>query len=344
MLIVAFILYLTVNQKPKLVLRKKIKINEKLKWQVKNPFVLTYLKFGEKGNTGNQMFELATLLALAKKHKCQVWLPQKIKKLEIWQMFDLSTLPILDVKPNQTIYEFENFEDINLVEPGVYNLTGFRQCPFYFDKIKEGLEILFKPKDRSIQKANLAQIIDLDKPWIAIHIRRGDSIKFIKLNKIWPGSEGFSLIPLTYYSSAIQKIKEKIGDVPVIVCTDDPAWVKLNLEKIDKKAILNPICSLDPKMADFLTLYLAKYKIIANSTFSWWTAYQDDNFVIAPYPWFSPKGLIPKSLNIVNFPIWSDKWKLVDINTGEYKANNFSLKDSTIPLSLTKMIRGWITS
>ena len=60
---------------------------------------------------------------------------------------------------------------------------------------------------------------------------------------------------------------------------------------------------------------LCRHNIIANSTFSWWSAYMNNNsdkIVIYPLPWF---GVIANTDTVDLFP---DKWISVQ-NSCDYK-------------------------
>ena len=86
------------------------------------------------------------------------------------------------------------------------------------------------------------------------------------------------------------------------IFSDDLDWAKDNLNFIENKTFIR----LESYISDHEEMYLmsqCKYNIIANSSFSWWGAWlnQDsDKKVIAPKKWFNgsvldPKDLIPNS-------------------------------------------------
>ena len=74
------------------------------------------------------------------------------------------------------------------------------------------------------------------------------------------------------------------------VFTDNPKWVKENLQDIDYELIdSNPITGWGNHF-DMQLMTKCKHNIIANSTYSWWGAYLNmnvDKIVIAPQRWFN---------------------------------------------------------
>jgi hypothetical protein len=93
---------------------------------------------------------------------------------------------------------------------------------------------------------------------------------------------------LDYYHEAIKIMKEKIKNPYFFIFSDDIPWVKENL-KIDGDAFF----ITGKKIKDHEEMFLmsrCKHNIIANSSFSWWGAWLNNNpekIVIAPKRWFN---------------------------------------------------------
>ena len=100
---------------------------------------------------------------------------------------------------------------------------------------------------------------------VSIHVRRGDYIT----------NKGFNVLPIEYYKRALKHVKGNI-----FVFSDDILWCKQNFKDVTFV-----------QMEDFLEFELMKlcaHNIIANSTFSWWAAFLNDNpnkIIIAPKQW-----------------------------------------------------------
>ncbi len=118
---------------------------------------------------------------------------------------------------------------------------------------------------------------------VSIHIRRGDYITD-KYASIYSGVCG-----VEYYNRAIKYVLEKIENPLFFVFSDDCEWVKNNIEVPNANFIE---WNLDKNsFIDMFLMNQCKHNIIANSTFSWWGAYNDSNcrrgIVISPVKWFA---------------------------------------------------------
>ena len=164
---------------------------------------------------------------------------------------------------------------------------GYWQNLKYFSKDIHKKLIFKKPSD----KKNL-EILDIIKSTnsISVHIRRGDYLNNISVYGNICTSE--------YYNKAINLISQKVKDPEFFFFSDDINWVKENLE-------VNKSHYIDWNHGDnsYIDMYLmtqCKHIIIANSTFSWWGAYlnnNDNKVVVCPHKWFNEEineiNLIP---------------------------------------------------
>lgn len=130
---------------------------------------------------------------------------------------------------------------------------------------------------------------------VSLHVRRGDYI----IRKDY--ATKFGSLDINYYQQAINILKEKLGNFPIFVFTDDPNWVNNNLFYIHKLTVVS-----GNNIPDYEELHLmsqCSHNIIANSTFSWWAAWLNDNpekIVIAPKKWmnngnFKLEDIIPQN-------------------------------------------------
>lgn len=128
---------------------------------------------------------------------------------------------------------------------------------------------------------------------VAIHIRKGDGYA------TWPQFVG--TCPKDYYQKAIKVCLEKLNRPKFYVFTDVPSLVKDYLEGIEYQLVdWNPTVGYGNHF-DMQLMSCAKHNIIANSTYSWWGAWLNENpekIVIAPREWFKLTSLIKQQPNL----------------------------------------------
>jgi len=170
-------------------------------------------------------------------------------------------------------------------------LIGVWQVEAYFKDISEIIrrEFLFKkPKDARNRK--LIQEINTCNS-VSIHIRRGDYLtsKRTELFTVFKNE--------TYYINAIDYINKRIENPHYYIFSDDIQWVKENL-KIANCTFVDHNKGKNSYI-DMYLMSLCKHNIIANSTFSWWGGWLNNNknkMVIIPECWLNTKdcpGIYP---------------------------------------------------
>jgi hypothetical protein len=122
-------------------------------------------------------------------------------------------------------------------------------------------------------------------------VRRGDYITNKEAAKL------LGSLNTEYYNLAVSFIHENIKKPHFFIFSDDPEWVRLNM-LIDRSLVVDT----KSELLDLFLMSHCHHNIIANSSFSWWGAWLNQNtnkIVIAPKNWFrDPKintdDLIPK--------------------------------------------------
>ena len=176
---------------------------------------------------------------------------------------------------------------------------GFFQTEKYFSDIRNQLLndfMINKPLSKQ-NREMLEQIISTNS--VSVHFRRGDYTKE-RVAKI------FGTCSEQYYKNGINIINEKADEtVTLFLFSDDIEWVKQNI-KFDYKTIYVNINSGKQGIFDLILMKNCKHNIIANSSFSWWGAWLNENpnkIVIAPTPWMnnvSNNDLIPVNWTLIN--------------------------------------------
>jgi hypothetical protein len=149
---------------------------------------------------------------------------------------------------------------------------------------------LFKIDDETNQKLfnKYGEILNLDT--CSIHVRRGD---YLGLQNHHP------IQPIEYYQKAINIIGE---EKHFLIFSDDIKWCEENFSFLKNKTFVSE--NLDYE--DLYLMSMCNNNILANSTFSWWGAWMNQNEnkqVIIPSKWF---GI--SNLHLNTNDLFCDKW------------------------------------
>lgn len=275
-----------------------------------------------KGGLGNQMFQYALGRALSLKNndilKLDTESLSKAKELgNIYRPFDLEAFAIYkDIASKEEVAALRYphgilskltelfaqkilrrstvvFDKKILTLTGNQYLDGYWQSPLYFEAIRDTLLTDFTPKAQlsASGQALLQQLADTNS--VAIHIRRGDYVanpRVLRENGI---------CSIEYYRKAAAEVEKTQKNTTYFIFSDDIDWVKANLELPATEMFYVQDATLSSPQELYL-MSQAKHNIIANSSFSWWAAWLNQNenkIVVAPTPWFNTvtfdKNLIP---------------------------------------------------
>jgi hypothetical protein len=119
---------------------------------------------------------------------------------------------------------------------------------------------------------------------VAIHVRRGDYVSNPEYNKT------HGVLPLSYYRDAVSFIKNKIKDPFFFVFSDDKKWCEKNLLLGERMFFVEG----QKNYEDLILMSRCRHQIAANSSFSWWGAWLNDNpekIVVAPKQWFADEKI-----------------------------------------------------
>jgi hypothetical protein len=276
------------------------------------------------GGLGNQMFQFATGFAIAKKNNVRLSLDlsyinqrQLFNGFELEKVFDIySKVSFLN---KALSFKSVNFKEIlNKIDITFYNfkephfhytsnildipkhsfLDGYWQSELYFKNYSKEIKKIFNFSDQ-LNKQNYLIANDINKnDSISIHIRRGDFL--LKRNN------NHKIDLKNYYLKAIDKSSKCFKNPKYFIFTDDPLWVTENFI-LDYSYIVVDVNRGAKSFFDMYLMSLCKSNIIANSSFSWWSAWLNNNkdkIVYAPKDWFNDKSictdhLIPNSWNIL---------------------------------------------
>jgi hypothetical protein len=165
-----------------------------------------------------------------------------------------------------------------------YYLHGYWQSEKYFVKYAEQIktDFTFQEFSDSINRSIKNHINNSMS--ISIHVRRGDYISDFNANKI------HGVVPVNFYISAMEYISSRVDSPEFFIFSDDIDWVKREFKNLNYKFhyILNN--QEQRSFFDMALMSYCKHNIIANSSFSWWGAWLNNNstkMVICPKGWFA---------------------------------------------------------
>lgn len=160
---------------------------------------------------------------------------------------------------------------------------GQFQSYMYFDNFESEIRDAFTFNTRILSNKTIDMAKQIkSKMSISLHVRRGDYQSVYYYNGLG------TVCDVAYYNNAIKLIKERLGDCHFFVFSDDLDWVKQNIT-IDNATYVD-FNHKNDSWQDMYLMSLCKHNIIANSTFSWWGAWLNNNkdkIVIAPKRWWS---------------------------------------------------------
>lgn len=272
---------------------------------------ITSTCIGNKGRLGNQLFQLAAVMGIAEENDFEPVLSKAVFNTQLGQIMDLSKLNTNHhTHPSSRIIVNERKHSVYSKTPLVkneyiYDIDGYYQSYLYFKDIEDKIHDTFKIKQELVDRIVNRYPSCKFKNSIGIHIRRGDYISEENLKT-------YTQCNSEYYYTALQKIKDKLKNekYSIIICSDDINWCKQNLNI--KEAIYSNNTSWDE---DFTLLSQCQHQIMANSTFSWWSAYLKPvnmiHHIVAPTPWFKVDG----QFGHMNSPeIYYPGWDVIKVN------------------------------
>jgi hypothetical protein len=157
-------------------------------------------------------------------------------------------------------------------------VIGYFPSEKYFLKNKKKIVTMFK--DYNIIHSLLEDYSSILPNSVSVHVRRGDYRQ---------NASFFVVQSKNYYTRALNYIDKKTQVEHILVFSDDIPWCKRNLA--DKRMIF---IENQPDYKDIFLMSLCTHNIIANSGFSWWGAYFNENkdkIVCAPERWFGSSGV-----------------------------------------------------
>jgi len=229
--------------------------------------MISFNRLGSYGRLGNQMFQYASLKGIARNNDLEFCIPFSVEVNE-WYDHMLSKHFVLDSNlslqspENQFQYNERFFHFDRLLFEGCpdrTDLSGYFQSYKYFDFIRDEILADFQFKE------------NFEPPmsdYTAVHVRRGDYLNQTHYHPI---------CEVEYYQKALS-----LTGGPVVVMSDDIDWCKQNI-------VADVYLEGTSNVYDLFVMTRARNNVIANSSFSWWGAWLNQNpdkMVVCPERWF----------------------------------------------------------
>jgi hypothetical protein len=265
--------------------------------------MITYHNLCNSGRFGNHLFHIAALIGISKKNDDNYVLP------DCWKYFFLfennfNSMNFNDIADQTTItYSVSDFfyRDINYSNKDFLNLEGQYQSEKYFIHAEKEVRKAFTFKKKFRKKIHENEIC-------AIHFRHGDCYDRRRGAGHVGIEDRFPVMTPTYYKNCVEYMLSK-GVKKFHIFYDDirtKRWIFKNIDVL-KKVDHTYVDFNNNFWDDFSMMSSCDYNITANSTFSWWAAWLNNNenkIVCCPTKeeWLGPsfahwdrKDLIPSS-------------------------------------------------
>lgn len=284
------------------------------------------------GGLGNQMFQYAFAYSISKKTNQAFelditdfntyWHPYKLDAY--WHLYQLNAFQIEGNFTSRRI----KLKKINLLnkvigrlkiikrklltkgyyqelhhnfDKNVFNIqgntyfVGYWQSERYFKEYRGELLKQFMLKSPLQAQSQKYKKEILSSNAVSLHVRRGDYVENESINAF------HGTCPLRYYQKSVKRITQSISEAYFYIFSDDLTWAEDNFDFIKNKIFVK--LSKDvPDCEEMHLMSLCRHNIIANSSFSWWGAWLNNNpekIVIAPKKWFSDEKMNKQAKDIV---------------------------------------------
>lgn len=264
--------------------------------------MIAFQLIGKKGRLGNSLFQVASTVGLAHKHKTEF----SFNDNELSEYFK-GPFPIKNNVLPELMEQHYHFHDWEI--KGDIALNGYLQSRKYWKDCEKEVREMLCFKDHvyeGLKEYNTENAI-------CITVRRGDFVN----------NSNYYQLGVMYYILALIEHFPDWRTRPIIILSDNIEWCRVHFE-----------CLPNVRFAEDLNAYeqlalgtLCSDFIISNSTFSWWVAYlANRGKVIRPVK--NMAGELERNNDEKDY--WLENWQIYD-----YEGKKIDAKDVTftIPVS-----------
>ena len=294
------------------------------------------------GGLGNQMFQYAAALALARHHGTDVRLDIGEFRVNTARRFQLRMLQVGAAVADDAASEVERLETVPRAlvatgemvrrigrriaprtdeiyheptfhfDPGFFDLkppvtlSGYFQSERYFTSVADEVRQQFKLlRPLPAGALAVAERVERTPVAVSVHVRRGDYVNQPDAARVH-GVHGAD-----YYRRATNIIEAGLGsNVTFFVFSDEPETASSILDFLPRERLVLVKGDPDRPWDDLTVMSRCHHHVVANSSFSWWGAWlnpRPDKRVVAPRAWFTTSELRQKN----TCDLYPDHWILV---------------------------------
>jgi hypothetical protein len=270
------------------------------------------------GGLGNQMFQFAMGYALALRNNQPLWLDirnlaQAVEDGGVKRIFELACFSppaeVVEAKEMDARLQAGSSKLARLIGIGRINridetgfhynpsytrtplpvyINGYFQSEKYFRDCAPAIRSVFLKNAWMAENDFWLNEIKTTSVSVAIHVRRGDYTANTEILKY------HGICNATYYEMAVNKMLETHANARFFVFSDDITLAAKEIGHISGN--IHFVEHNVPRITayDMLLMSQCRHNIIANSTYSWWGAWLNENpdkIVIAPERWFADEAM-----------------------------------------------------
>ena len=267
-----------------------------------------------KGGLGNQLFQYAVGRALALHHRSPLKLDLTIFETYKLHRYLLDQFAIqADIATEDEIIKLKgrnnvlfsalrkaglvkrksylkekrsSYFDASVFKNDDVYLDGYWQNELYFSDIREEL-VRDLTSISSMSDLGVVYMEGIKKSnSVSLHVRRGNYLNL----------KNFNVLDIDYYMKAVEYIRKNVEKPTFYIFSDDLEWCKSTLAFLDDCIYVE---RTQTEIDDLKLMSFCQHNIIANSSFSWWGAWLNQNpnkTVVAPKGWIIND---PDSSNVI---------------------------------------------
>lgn len=281
---------------------------------------ITIKNFNQIGNLGSQLQQYASLFAIAKRLNRKLVFPQsaldvntqmhppkyglkfaKLVDVELDIRSDDFFNEFVDIHVDDTL-ESSNIQLNSLSEDKNYNLVAtFHPHKHWSADYSSEVDSWLWNKTYQLEAAQKYNDLKVsNKEMVSIHVRRGDYL-------LPHCQETFCILDNDYYGQALEYFLQDLEKYHFLIFSNDIEWCKQNLIEGDMVTFVEP----GTDFIDVIVMSLCDHNIIANSSYSWWAAFKNQNknkIVLCPNNYVKQHN----AFNYLNGTYFLPNWKSIN--------------------------------